>query len=150
MEKHDLDQDWRSCGTRAQSGTQEEFLGTPHDLGIRRGWVVGVTPRPRFILGERTPGTHCTGGWVGLTAGLDTEARGRISCLYWGSNLSIYIYMKAQRFCMIIISYYQMMLRVNFFYTNQKRWEVIGCLNRLPKNAFNCFVHSLPVIIFTK
>jgi hypothetical protein len=28
--------------------------------------------------GERTPGTHCTGGWVGPRAGLDTEARGKI------------------------------------------------------------------------
>jgi hypothetical protein len=27
--------------------------------------------------GERTPGTHCTGGWVGLRAGLDTEVRGK-------------------------------------------------------------------------
>jgi hypothetical protein len=25
--------------------------------------------------GERTPGTHCTGGWVGPRAGLDTEVR---------------------------------------------------------------------------
>jgi hypothetical protein len=24
---------------------------------------------------ERTPGTHCTGGWVGPRAGLDTEGR---------------------------------------------------------------------------
>jgi len=23
---------------------------------------------------------HCTGGWVSLKAGLDTEARGKISC----------------------------------------------------------------------
>jgi hypothetical protein len=29
---------------------------------------------------ERTPGTHCTGGWVGLRAGLDTEVRGKILC----------------------------------------------------------------------
>jgi hypothetical protein len=29
----------------------------------------------RFTLGERTPGTHCAGGWVGPRAGLDTEAR---------------------------------------------------------------------------
>jgi hypothetical protein len=29
------------------------------------GWVVSVSPRPRFTPGERTPGTHCTGGWVG-------------------------------------------------------------------------------------
>jgi hypothetical protein len=28
--------------------------------------------------GDRTLGTHCTGGWVGPRAGLDTEARGKI------------------------------------------------------------------------
>jgi hypothetical protein len=28
--------------------------------------------------GERTPGTHWTGGWVDPRAGLDTEARGKI------------------------------------------------------------------------
>jgi hypothetical protein len=33
--------------------------------------------RPRFTPGERTPGTHCTGGWVGPRAGLDTEDRRR-------------------------------------------------------------------------
>jgi hypothetical protein len=38
-------------------------------------------PRPHFTPGERTPGTHCTGGWVGPRAGLDTEARGKILCL---------------------------------------------------------------------
>jgi hypothetical protein len=37
-----------------------------------------------FTPGERT---HCTGGWVGPRAGLDTEARGKILCLYRGSNL---------------------------------------------------------------
>jgi hypothetical protein len=37
-------------------------------LGTRRGWVVSITPRPCFTRGERTPGTHCTGGWVGLKA----------------------------------------------------------------------------------
>jgi hypothetical protein len=41
-------------------------------------WVVSVTPRPRFVPGERTPGTHCTGGWVGLRAGLDREVRGNV------------------------------------------------------------------------
>jgi hypothetical protein len=30
---------------------------------------------------ERTPGTHRTGGWVGLRAGLGTEATGKILCL---------------------------------------------------------------------
>jgi hypothetical protein len=36
--------------------------------------------------GERTPGTHCTGGWVDLRAGLDTEARGKIICPRQGST----------------------------------------------------------------
>jgi hypothetical protein len=31
-----------------------------------------------FIPRERTPGTHCTGGWVVPRAGLDTEVRWRI------------------------------------------------------------------------
>jgi hypothetical protein len=57
------------------------------DLGTRYGWLVSVTPRPLFSLGERTTGTHCTGGWVGPRAGLDTEARGKIFCPRRGSNL---------------------------------------------------------------
>jgi hypothetical protein len=48
------------------------------------GGVVSVTPRPRF-----TPGTHCTGGWVGPRAGLDTEDRGKIICSCRGSNLDM-------------------------------------------------------------
>jgi hypothetical protein len=42
---------------------------------------------PRFSPRERTPGTHCTGGWVDPKAGLDTEATGKILCLCRGSNL---------------------------------------------------------------
>jgi hypothetical protein len=38
------------------------------NLGSRRVWVVSFTPRPRFTPGERAPGTHCTGGWVGPRA----------------------------------------------------------------------------------
>jgi hypothetical protein len=51
------------------------------------GWVVSVTPRPRFTPGVRTPGTHWTEGWVGPRDGLDTEVRGKISCLCRGSKL---------------------------------------------------------------
>jgi hypothetical protein len=40
--------------------------------------VVSVTQRPRFSPGERNPGIHCTGGWVGPKAGLDTESRRKI------------------------------------------------------------------------
>jgi hypothetical protein len=39
-----------------------------------------------FIPMEKTPSTHWIGGWVGLRAGLDTEARGKILCLCQGSN----------------------------------------------------------------
>jgi hypothetical protein len=35
---------------------------------------------------ERNPRIHCTGGWVGPRAGLDTEARGKILCPCRGSN----------------------------------------------------------------
>jgi hypothetical protein len=42
------------------------------------GWVVSITPLPRFIPGERTPGTSLVGIWVGPRAGLDTEAGGKI------------------------------------------------------------------------
>jgi hypothetical protein len=36
--------------------------------------------------GERDPGTHYIGGWVGPRAGLDAEVRGKILCLCRGSN----------------------------------------------------------------
>jgi hypothetical protein len=54
---------------------------------LQGGWVVSITPRPRFTPGERAPpGTHCTGGWVGPRADLDAESRGKILCLCRGSN----------------------------------------------------------------
>jgi hypothetical protein len=39
--------------------------------------VDSVTSDRALPPGERTPGTHCTGGWVGPRVGLDTEARGK-------------------------------------------------------------------------
>jgi hypothetical protein len=56
-------------------------------LSTRWGWVVSITPRPRVTPGEMTPGTHCTGGWVGPRAGLDTQPTGKIFRLCRGSNL---------------------------------------------------------------
>jgi hypothetical protein len=50
--------------------------------------VVSITPCPHFTPGERTPGTHCTGGWVDPRAGLDAEARWKILWLCQGSNPS--------------------------------------------------------------
>jgi hypothetical protein len=57
------------------------------DLLTRWGWVVSVTPLPLFTPGEITPGIHCTGGWVGPTAGQNAEATGKILYLCRGSNL---------------------------------------------------------------
>jgi hypothetical protein len=36
--------------------------------------------------GPPIPGTHCTGGWVGPRAGLDTEVRGKILSPLQGSE----------------------------------------------------------------
>jgi hypothetical protein len=58
----------------------------------RRGSIAPTHSRPLHYIGlsgqrhasaalypgERIPGTHCTGGWVGPRAGLDTEAREKI------------------------------------------------------------------------
>jgi hypothetical protein len=51
------------------------------DGGEWSAWRSGRT-LPR----EKDPSTHCTGGWVGLRAGLDTEVRGQILCPSRGSN----------------------------------------------------------------
>jgi hypothetical protein len=48
-------------------------------------WPVS-RPGRAFTPGERTPGTHCTGGWVGPRDGLDTQDRGKILCPCRGSN----------------------------------------------------------------
>jgi hypothetical protein len=64
---------WQSsCTATRHAGAKLLLI---HDLDTL--WVVSVTPRPHLTPGERTPGTHWTGGWVGLRAGLDTEARGK-------------------------------------------------------------------------
>jgi len=49
------------------------------DIGWR--WVVSFTHWPLYF-GERLPGTHWIGGWVGLTAGLEAFGGKQICCLY--------------------------------------------------------------------
>jgi hypothetical protein len=67
-------------------GGEEVQLLLILNLSTRWGWVVSITTRPRYTPGERTPGTHCTGGWVGPRAGLDAETRRKILCLCRRSN----------------------------------------------------------------
>jgi hypothetical protein len=40
----------------------------------------------RVLPRGKDPSIHWTGSWVGLIAGMDREARGKILCLCWGSN----------------------------------------------------------------
>jgi hypothetical protein len=49
------------------------------------GWVVSITPRPHFTPGNGPLGTYWWGAWVGIRAGLDTEARGEILYICRGS-----------------------------------------------------------------
>jgi hypothetical protein len=65
-----------------------------------RGGIAPTHSRPRHYMGVSgqrhapaalyprgtDPGTHCTGGWVGPRAGLDTEVRGKILCPRRWSN----------------------------------------------------------------
>ena len=39
------------------------------------GWVVNATPRPLYP--RERPGTHCIGGWVDPSAGLDECGKSR-------------------------------------------------------------------------
>jgi hypothetical protein len=45
---------------------------------VLNGGEWSVSRRGRALRPGKDPGTHCTGGWVGLRAGLDTEAIGKI------------------------------------------------------------------------
>jgi hypothetical protein len=45
------------------------------DLGARRGWEVSTSPQPLYP--RERPGAHCTGGWVGLRAGLEVCEKSR-------------------------------------------------------------------------
>jgi hypothetical protein len=63
-------------GSIAPQSWPRHYMGVS---GQRHAWAA-------LCARERTPGTHCTGGWVDLRAGLDTEARGKILCPCRGSN----------------------------------------------------------------
>jgi hypothetical protein len=56
-------------------------------MSTRWGLVVSITHLPSFTPEEKTPSTRYTGDWVDPRDGLNTEVRGKISCLCRGSNL---------------------------------------------------------------
>jgi hypothetical protein len=89
--------------TRVSGEVNKQSKAVPLHATQALGGSGGIAPthsRPRHYMGwsgqrhapaalcprERTPGTHCTGGWVGPGAGLDTETRGKILCPCRGSN----------------------------------------------------------------
>jgi hypothetical protein len=59
------------------------YSSTFLNLGIRRRWVVSFNP------GDKAPGTHCRGGWVGPRAGLDTVKYKNIS---WPRALRVLVF----------------------------------------------------------
>jgi hypothetical protein len=57
-------------------------IAPTHSLPRHYMGVSGQHHAPAALTpGEKTPGTHCAGGWVGPRAGLDAEARGKISAV---------------------------------------------------------------------
>jgi hypothetical protein len=62
----------KALGVKRRYSTYSFSISTLDGVNGQRHASAALNPR------ERTPDTHCTGGWVGLRAGLDTEARGKI------------------------------------------------------------------------
>jgi hypothetical protein len=68
-------------GVKERKYSSYSFLtSTLHGVGWQRHVPSALYTR------QKKPGTHWIGGWVGLTAGLDTEAKGNTLCFCQGSN----------------------------------------------------------------
>jgi hypothetical protein len=78
----------RHAGAKGEKNySSYSFLTSALDMGE---WSAS---RPnRVSPGERSPDTHWIGGWVGFSAGLDTEARGKRLFLCRGSNPGCPVY----------------------------------------------------------
>jgi hypothetical protein len=57
----------------------EVYLHAFFTLTVDGGNFSALRPG-RFTFGERVPGAHLIGSWVGLRAGLDAVARRKIPC----------------------------------------------------------------------
>ena len=59
--------------TKAQRVSRGFFLSSTSTLDCE--WVVNATPRPLYA--KENPATHCIGGWLGPTAGLNGWGKSR-------------------------------------------------------------------------
>ena len=76
-------------------------------------WVVNATPRPLYP--REWPGTHCTGGWVDPTAGLDgCEVKKQQLRKLW-SNISVFflLLLRSRPYIIIIII---IIIIISYFY----------------------------------
>jgi hypothetical protein len=80
MVKHSRYMPWRRLGERLYSSYS--FSTSALDGGE---WLAS-RPGHAFTPGEKIPGTHWTGGWVGPRAGLNIEATRKILCPRRESN----------------------------------------------------------------
>jgi hypothetical protein len=73
-----------SCHRHARDKGERRYIAPTHSWPQHQIGVSGERHVPAALYAhERTPDTHCIGGWVGPIAGLDTEDRAKILCLCW-------------------------------------------------------------------
>jgi hypothetical protein len=72
-----------------------KYSSTIFDLITRYRWVAASHPC-RFIPGERAPGTHWIGGWLGPRVGLDAEKRKKIIAPTGNRIINIIIIVRAR------------------------------------------------------
>jgi hypothetical protein len=103
--------------------------------------VFSVTPPAALYPRERISGTHWTGSWVGLRAGLDTEARGKILRLCQGSN-------RDQQVVQSVVRHYTGSFRFSFKHYSKRQRNTIFGVRRLL--VFICNKKQLHPIGFNK
>jgi hypothetical protein len=69
---------WEPCHTTRHEGAWGEKRSSSYSFSTSALDGVSVMSLPRFSPGKMTLGSHCTGGWMGSRAGLDTKVRGKI------------------------------------------------------------------------
>jgi hypothetical protein len=75
----------QNCPTTRHGGAwgQRRYSSTFLTLALDGGEWSASCPGCALVPGKGSPGTHCTGGWVGTRASLDTNATGKILFIYF-------------------------------------------------------------------